>query len=227
MPKRSEGRCQDGGTGPQRNTQPASRGDRRSAFSEQPLLRPTGSSADPLRDAASASHRRSVDRGGDARLRRVAPDVLSCTDRVHREGSHRLAAAVARPEGAPQAFQRSPPTYPRLEERRPNSHDGALRPGDSTTLRDQRSSPQSRTRPAEQKKTAQSALTDSIPARAAEDYEILRGQLFGIERPGAPAAGFSVLIRCGLAAWARVDTILPRLPRSCTVGIGPDTCRAR
>src|ERR1019366_1615798 len=199
----SEDRCQDGGTEPQRNTQPAARGDRRSPCSEQPFFRPAGSSANPLRDATSASHRGSVDRGGDARLRRVAPDVLSRTDRVHREGSRRLAAAAARPEGPPQAFQRSPPTHSRLEKRRPNCHDNTMRPGDSTTLRDQRASPQSRTRSAEQKKTAQSALTHSIPARAAEDYEALRGQIFGIERPGVPAAGFSVLIRCGLAAWAQ------------------------
>lgn len=41
-----------------------------------------------------------------------------------------------------------------------------------------------------------------IPACAGEDYEALRQQLFGVERPGAPAAGFGVLIRCGLAAWA-------------------------
>jgi hypothetical protein len=41
-----------------------------------------------------------------------------------------------------------------------------------------------------------------IPAHASEDYEVLRDQLFGIERPGLPAAGFSGLIRCGLAAWA-------------------------
>jgi hypothetical protein len=41
-----------------------------------------------------------------------------------------------------------------------------------------------------------------IPACAGEDYEALRQQLFGVERPGASAAGFGVLIRCGLAAWA-------------------------
>jgi len=41
-----------------------------------------------------------------------------------------------------------------------------------------------------------------IPARAGEDYEVLRQQLFGIERPGAPAARFSVFLRSGLAAWA-------------------------
>jgi hypothetical protein len=54
-------------------------------------------------------------------------------------------------------------------------------------------------------------LTHSIPARAAEDYEILREQLFGIERPGAHPAGFGVLVRCGLAAWAygRHDLLAP------------------
>src|SRR5665213_1488623 len=61
-----EGRCQDSGTGPQRNPQPASRGDRRSTLPEQPLLRPARSPANPIRDAASASHRSSVDRGGNA-----------------------------------------------------------------------------------------------------------------------------------------------------------------
>src|ERR1035441_2644827 len=34
-----EGRCQDRGTGPQRNAQPAPRSDRRSAVPEQPFLR--------------------------------------------------------------------------------------------------------------------------------------------------------------------------------------------
>jgi hypothetical protein len=41
-----------------------------------------------------------------------------------------------------------------------------------------------------------------IPANAAADYEALREQLFGIERSGVRATGFSVLVRCGLAAWA-------------------------
>lgn len=46
-------------------------------------------------------------------------------------------------------------------------------------------------------------MTGSISAGASDDYEALRDQLFGIERPGARAGGYSVLIRCGLAAWAR------------------------
>jgi hypothetical protein len=41
-----------------------------------------------------------------------------------------------------------------------------------------------------------------IPAHAAADYEALRERLFGIEHPGVRATGFSVLVRCGLAAWA-------------------------
>jgi len=40
----------------------------------------------------------------------------------------------------------------------------------------------------------------------------LREQLFGIERPGAPAAGFGVLVRCGLAAWALGRRDLAALP---------------
>lgn len=45
-------------------------------------------------------------------------------------------------------------------------------------------------------------MTASLPARAVEDYEALRDQLFGIEQPGARAAGYRMLVRCGLAAWA-------------------------
>jgi hypothetical protein len=41
-----------------------------------------------------------------------------------------------------------------------------------------------------------------IPAHADADYEALRERLFGIEHPGVRATGFSVLVRCGLAAWA-------------------------
>src|SRR5258707_9238789 len=151
-----EGRCQDRGTGPQRNTQPPPRSDRRSAIPEQPFLRRAGSSANPLRDAASASHRRSLDRRGDVRLRRFSPDVLSRTDRVHRARSRRLAAAPARAEGSPQAFRRSCPTHCRVEDGRPNSHNRAVRARDSTALRYQPASSQSRTRHAEQKKTARS-----------------------------------------------------------------------
>jgi hypothetical protein len=51
-----------------------------------------------------------------------------------------------------------------------------------------------------------------IPARAGEDYEVLREQLFGIERPGVPVAGFSVLLRRGLAAWALGRRDLAALP---------------
>lgn len=61
------------------------------------------------------------------------------------------------------------------------------------------------------KKTARSALTRLILARAAEDYEVLREQLFGIERSGVPVADFSVLVRCGLAAWALGRHALARL----------------
>ena len=53
-----------------------------------------------------------------------------------------------------------------------------------------------------------------IPARAAADYEALRDQLFGIERSGMRAAGFSVLVRCGLAAWAVGRPDLAALPPS-------------
>src|ERR1017187_4374289 len=81
-----EARCQDSGTGPQRNPQPASRGDHRSTLPEQPLLRPARSSASPLRDAAPASHRRSVDCRDDAPLRCFTSDLLPCTDGFHREG---------------------------------------------------------------------------------------------------------------------------------------------
>ncbi len=54
-----------------------------------------------------------------------------------------------------------------------------------------------------------------IRARAAADYEALRERLFGIERPGVRATGLSVLVRCGLAAWAcgRHDLVAP-LPRT-------------
>jgi hypothetical protein len=83
-----------------------------------------------------------------------------------------------------------------------------MRAGDSMALRYQRASSQSR--------TTRSAFTRLIPARAGEDYEVLREQLFGIERPGASAPRFSVLVRCGLAAWAlgRHDlaTLPPPLP---------------
>jgi hypothetical protein len=55
-------------------------------------------------------------------------------------------------------------------------------------------------------------MTYLIPARAAEDYEALREQLFGMDRPDAPAAGFSVLVRCGLAVWAQSRNDCAALP---------------
>ena len=198
----TEGRCQDGRAGPQWDAQPASRSDRRPTLPEQPILRPAGSSTSPLRDAAPTSHRRPLDRGHDTGLRRFSSHVLSRTDRVHRARSRRLATATTRSQEPPQAFQRSSPTCSRFEERGPGSHNCEVRSGDSTAFWYQRASSQPRTRPAEQKKTAHPAATQLIPAHAGEDYEALRDQLFGIERPGLPAAGFSGLIRCGLAAWA-------------------------
>ena len=89
-----------------------------------------------------------------------------------------------------------------LKHREPDAHDSPVRAGDSTTVRDPRTSSQSRTRPAEQKKTARAATDTLIPAGAAADYEALREQLFGIERPGVRVAGLSVVVRRGLAAWA-------------------------
>lgn len=55
-------------------------------------------------------------------------------------------------------------------------------------------------------------MTGAISAHASDDYEVLRDQLFGIERPGMRADGYSVLIRCGLAAWARRCSEPPKAP---------------
>lgn len=55
-------------------------------------------------------------------------------------------------------------------------------------------------------------MTGSISAHASDDYEALRDQLFGIERPGVRTDGYSVLIRCGLAAWARRRSEPPKAP---------------
>jgi hypothetical protein len=197
-----EGRCQDCGTGPQWNAQPASRSDRRPALPEQPILRSARSSTSPLRNAAPASHRAPLDRGDDAGLRRFSPHVLSRSDRVYRARSRRLATAIARPQEPPQAFRRSSPTCSRFEERRPNSHNHEVHSGDSTAIWYQRASSQPRTCTEDKKNTAHPAATQLIPAHAGEDYEVLRDQLFGIVRPGVPVAGFGGLIRCGLAAWA-------------------------
>lgn len=56
-------------------------------------------------------------------------------------------------------------------------------------------------------------MTQLIPARAGEDYEVLRDHLFGIERPDWSGPGFSVLVRCGLAAWASQERDLAGPPR--------------
>jgi len=48
-----------------------------------------------------------------------------------------------------------------------------------------------------------------IPTHAADDYEALRDQLFGIERPGVRATGYGVLVRCGLAAWTQCHHEIP------------------
>jgi hypothetical protein len=56
-----------------------------------------------------------------------------------------------------------------------------------------------------------------IPAHAAADYEALREQLFGIERTGGRVTGFSVLVRCGLAAWARGRHDLVAPPRRASI----------
>jgi hypothetical protein len=57
-------------------------------------------------------------------------------------------------------------------------------------------------------------MTGAIADHASDDYEVLRDQLFGIVRPGRRADGYSVLIRCGLAAWARPLGILFLLTKS-------------
>lgn len=56
-------------------------------------------------------------------------------------------------------------------------------------------------------------MTVPIPADAVDAYEALRDQLFGIERPGVRAAGYSVLVRCGLVAWAQCRHEIPAPPR--------------
>lgn len=55
-------------------------------------------------------------------------------------------------------------------------------------------------------------MTGAIADHASDDYEVLRDQLFGIVRPGRRADGYSVLIRCGLAAWARRRSEPPKTP---------------
>jgi hypothetical protein len=68
-----------------------------------------------------------------------------------------------------------------------------------------------------------------IPAHAAADYEALREQLFGIEHPGVRATGFSVLVRCGLAAWAcgrRSELVAPPPRASASPPPPPDHASA-
>lgn len=55
-------------------------------------------------------------------------------------------------------------------------------------------------------------MTVCISARAVEDYEALREQLFGIARPGVRVAGYNVLVRGGLATWARCRHEIPEPP---------------
>ncbi len=156
-----EGRGQDGGTGPQRNTQPASRGDRRSAFSEQPLLRPP----DLLQTRYEMLRRHRIE--GQSIVEATLAFGVSRPTFYHAQtafaekGLTGLLPRLRGPKGRHKLSSEVLQHILALKSARPNCHDSTLRPGDSTTLRDQRSSPQSRTRSAEQKKTARSALTDS------------------------------------------------------------------
>src|SRR6185312_13136011 len=198
------------------HTQPSSWFCFRHSVQTESILRSQGSSSGPLRDAAPTQRGGSFDRRCGNQVWRFAPHCLSGPGGIPASWPQRTTSQAPWAQRTAQTFGRRYRVRARLENCRSWIDDCRLRPSRSGEVRNRGSPPQPGTCVGEQKKTAQSGVTSSMPDGAVEAYEALRRQSVQPDGRGEHLEGRGVLMRCGLATWAqlRCAAVSARPPQS-------------
>jgi hypothetical protein len=168
------------------------------------ILRSQGSPSGPLRDAAPAQRRGALDRRYSDQLRRFASHRLPGAVGIQTSWLKWSASQTPWTQRRTQAFRGGHRICAGLAGSRRELDDRRLYPSYSGKVRDQSAPTQSGEGTAEQKKTAQSSLESPIPEGTVEAYEGLRRQVVQPDGRVAPLEGRGILLRSGLAAWARL-----------------------
>jgi hypothetical protein len=182
----------------------ASRRHIRHIVQRESILRSQGSSSGPLRDAAAAQRRGAFDRRHSDQLRSFAPHGLSGSVGVRTSRPEWSASKTSWTQRRTQAFRGGHRVCARLARSRSELDDRRLYRGHSGKVFYQGAPTQSRKGAEEQKKTAQPSLDWSIPEGTVEAYEALRQQVIQPDARVGHVEGHGILLRSGLAAWARL-----------------------
>src|SRR5215472_11325848 len=182
----------------------------RSPVPTESLLRSPGSSAGPLRDAATPHRRTDVDSRGGGCLWRVAPHVLSSSSVFPTIGTGGPFAGSPGAQGWAQADRRSSGLRGQLAGVRTQAHPRSVRQSHSTTFcHDHPPAQPGAGSGAAQKKTAWPDLKSSLPADAAAAYEALRPYLIHSADQSGATCGPAVLLRHGMLAWLSASKPVP------------------
>jgi hypothetical protein len=202
--KAEKARPQNTGAQTHRYPELAPRIDFRRLVQREPILRPQGSSPGALRNAAPARRGRKLDRRCGYQLRCFAPHLLSVAGGIPTSGPKRTASQAPWAKGRTQALHQRHRICAELAGHRAGPDDRRLYQSGSGKVWNLSSPPQSGTGVGEQKKTAQASVSPPISEGAVSAYEGLRRQAVQPDRRIRQSEGFSVLMRCGLAAWAQL-----------------------
>lgn len=212
--KAEKARPQDTGAQTHRYPELAPRIDFGRLVQRELILRSQGSSPGPLRNAAPTRRGRKLDRRCGYQLRCFAPDLLPVAGSIPASGPKRTASQAPWAKGRTQALHQRHRICAELAGHRAGPDDRRLYQSSSRKVWNLSSPPQSGTGVGEQKKTAQASVSSSISEGALSAYEELRRQAVQPDGRIRQSEGFSVLMRCGLAAWAQLgpSTVSTRLP---------------
>src|SRR5215831_16877981 len=174
------------------------------------LLRSPGSSADPLRDAATPHRRTDVNSRGGGCFWRLAPHVLSGPSVFPTIGTGGPFAGSPGAQGWAQTDRRSSGLRGQLAGVRTQAHPRSVRQSHSTTFcHDHPPAQPGAGSGAAQKKTAGPDLKSSLPADAAAAYEALRPYLIHSADQSGATCGPAVLLRHGMLAWLSASKPVP------------------
>lgn len=212
--KTEKTRQQNAGAQTHRYHELAPRLDFRRLVQRKPILRPQGSSPGPLRNVAPTRRGRNLDRRRGCQVRCFAPDLLSDAGGIPASRPRRTASQASRAQGRAQALHQRHRICAELAGHRVGHDDRRLYQSGSGKVWNHSSPPQPGTGVGEQKKTAQAGVVSRIFEGAVSAYEGLRLQAVQPDGRVRQLANCSVLMRCGLAAWAQrgPSTVSIRLP---------------
>src|SRR6516162_6505462 len=206
-------RSESPGTETNGNLAPSPRLAYRRSVQGESVLRPQGSASGPLRDAAPAPGRGSLDCRRGCHLRRFATHRLSDPSGFPAGGTGWTAPQAPWAPARTQAVGRSDRICASSAKCRSALNHRCLYPSRSAKVRDHGSSPQSGAGAGEQKKTSPFPVRSPIAEGSVEAYEGLRRQAVQLHGPAEYLESRVILMRRGLAAWAQLHpSIAPPRP---------------